>query len=724
MKKIYLLGLLLFFFRTATFSQRTTPSDMQWKYFDKTKVTHNNIFSSENGFSFRSDDGMKLIQAEKDELGFTHHRFQQTYKGIPVEGAEYIIHERDGGVEKANGVYIENISMETTPIFSVQEAIQKALNFTNAKQYMWEDEIREQNLKEILNDNTATYYPKGELIIIQNDMKKEYQKENLLLAYKFDVFSKEPFERNFVYINARTGELIRKISRIQECSNGTAATLFNGTQTITTKYRSATNDYILYDECRGGGIHTREYSTYAEISDTNNTWASSQANGTSAQWVTEMTYDYYLATFNRNSFNNIGTIIHSYINSNGYGKDNAFWDGSSIHFGSGNGGKTNNPLVSLDVAGHEFTHGVTQNTAGLAYWYESGALNESFSDIFGTMVEFYGQGGVGDYFIAEDMWVSGKLRDLSNPNSRGQPDTYGGTYWYTSGSGGVHTNSGVQNYWFYLLAEGGIGTNDNGTPYTVTGIGKNAAAAISYRNLTVYLTSNSQYYDAYLGAVSSAEDLYGVNSNEVTQTRNAWRAVGIGGQSCNANIIQSDTTISSGQLLTLKNADTISVGSPNVFTILSGGNVIIRASAVIYFNPGTSIDSGVVLSALISSCDGQGQNIVSGTDENNFMFVKREQEEKAKIVEKQIPKEYSLSQAYPNPFNPITKIKYNLPEAAFVILKIYNILGQEVATLVNEQKPIGYYSIEWNASSLPSGMYIYRITTGKFSESKKMQLVK
>ncbi len=190
---------------------------------------------------------------------------------------------------------------------------------------------------------------------------------------------------------------------------------------------------------------------------------------------------------------------------------------------------------------------------------------------------------------------------------------------------------------------------------------------------------------------------------------------------CLPNITQTDTTISSGQILTLR-GDTVNIGAPNSFTVLSGGNADITAGTVVKFNEGVSIHSGATLSAVISPCD--VQNFTGGTNKNNAMFVKKEQEKKKRNVQKPIPKEYSLSQAYPNPFNPTTTIKYNLPEATFVTLKIYNVLGQEVATLVNEQQPLGYYSVNWNASSLPTGMYIYRITAGKFSQSKKMQLVK
>ena len=119
---------------------------------------------------------------------------------------------------------------------------------------------------------------------------------------------------------------------------------------------------------------------------------------------------------------------------------------------------------------------------------------------------------------------------MSDPNSHGHPDTYMGDYWYygSDDNGGVHINSGVQNYWFYLLCEGGSGQNDSANYYNITAIGIDKAAAIAYRNLTVYLGPNSNYEDARFYSIQSAVDLYGSCSNEVVQVTNAWYAVGVG----------------------------------------------------------------------------------------------------------------------------------------------------------------------------------------------------
>ena len=190
------------------------------------------------------------------------------------------------------------------------------------------------------------------------------------------------------------------------------------------------------------------------------------------------------------------------------------------------------PLVSLDICGHEITHGVTTYEANLTYSNESGALNESFSDIFGECIEKYASGS-NDWMMGCDIGANGcgAFRNMKEPNQFSDPDTYKGDYWYTgtSDNGGVHTNSGVMNKWFYVLSAGEIGTNDKSYNYNVNGISMEKAASIAYRNLTVYLTASSNYAAAREGALQSAADLYGAESAEYAATAEAWNAVGVYG---------------------------------------------------------------------------------------------------------------------------------------------------------------------------------------------------
>jgi len=260
-------------------------------------------------------------------------------------------------------------------------------------------------------------------------------------------------------------------------------------------------------------------------------------------WGMEKTYDFYLNVFSRNSFDGNGSIIKQYVNpkimngSYGY-PNNASAFGVPYNFmsyGMGDG-SVYKPLVGLDIEGHEFTHLVINNNGngGLTYQAESGALNESFADIFGTCVEFYSNVNP-DWLIGEDVMIGqAYMRSMSNPNSgkTPAPDTYKGQYWVNTSSaydkGGVHFNSGVQNFWFYLLCQGGSGLNDLYNAYYVTGIGITQAREIAYRNLTNYLTPSATFMDAYNGSLQAAQDLYGNPSTQYTAVRQAWYAVGIG----------------------------------------------------------------------------------------------------------------------------------------------------------------------------------------------------
>lgn len=274
-----------------------------------------------------------------------------------------------------------------------------------------------------------------------------------------------------------------------------------------------------------------------------------------AHWGVEKTYDFYKNTFNRCSYDNKGSMILQFINpphdenvfkslpNNAFAKnfiENKYIWPDFIACGMGDG-QLMTPVVALDIIAHEFTHLVTayNGNGGLEYKGESGALNESFSDIFGHCVENYVNINP-NWYIGEDVMVNySNLRDMSNPsNSQGdgtQPDTYEGTYWAsttepseTNDNGGVHKNSGVQNYWFYLLCEGGNGSNDKNNYYTVKGIGIEKAQRIAYRNLIYYLEPTANHASARTGSLLAAADLYGANSPEYKSVMNAWYAVGVG----------------------------------------------------------------------------------------------------------------------------------------------------------------------------------------------------
>jgi Zn-dependent metalloprotease len=257
-------------------------------------------------------------------------------------------------------------------------------------------------------------------------------------------------------------------------------------------------------------------------------------------WGITKTYDYYLDKFDRASFDGNGTKITNYVNgvfpfigssNNAMALESPY---NAMVYGMGDGAYTN-PFVALDVTGHEFTHLVigSNGNGGLRYRNESGALNESFADMFGVSIDFYAHDTLANWLIGEDVYIGNDyMRSLANPKSKFNPDTYKGQYWVTGNddNGGVHTNSSVPNYWFYLVAKGGSGTNDNGYAYNVTGISLEKAEQIAYRTLMNYLNYNATFQDAYNGSLQAVRDLYGndTNSVEYTTVKEAWYAVGLG----------------------------------------------------------------------------------------------------------------------------------------------------------------------------------------------------
>ena len=330
---------------------------------------------------------------------------------------------------------------------------------------------------------------------------------------------------------------------------------------------------IWDDDAVGGDDFGGSYTIVSAVGTQN--WAGSGNNGNyvissgghpalDVHWGMEESYDFYLNIFNRNSFDGAGSLIKQYLNiPNSLVNtmpNNAFAAGAPYNimgYGLGDG-VSMSPVVGLDVEGHEFTHLVVNNNGngGLVYQGESGALNESFADIFGTCIEFY-SGVNPDWLIGEDVMIGQPfMRSMSNPNAADNPDTYNGLHWANPANlsydqGGVHINSGVQNFWFYLLSQGGSGTNDLSNSYSVTGIGINQARQIAYRNLVTYLSANATYMDAYNGSLQAAQDLYGNPSVQYTAVRKAWYAVGIGNDPNNfcsgtANLTAPSGTISDG----------------------------------------------------------------------------------------------------------------------------------------------------------------------------------
>jgi hypothetical protein len=347
--------------------------------------------------------------------------------------------------------------------------------------------------------------------------------------------------RDLVYTDARTGRQLARLPQVMDAT-GSGQSLYSGTVSLQTVLSGST--YQLTDSTRGGhSTYDANNSTSTArgtlFTDADNAWgngttSSRQSAAVDAAYGAAETWDMYKAHFNRTGIRNDGVAAYSRVHyGNSY--ENAFWDDSCFCMTYGDGGTTFSPLTSLDVAGHEMSHGVTAATSGLNYSGDAGGLNESTSDVFGTMVEFEAANAndPGDYYIGEEIAKDGTyLRRMDNPSLDG-----GSKNCWTSSVGSLdpHYSSGVGNHLFYLLAEGTgtktIGgrthsaTTCNGT--TLTGLGRNTAAAIWYRAMTTYWTSTTTYPQAANGQVKAAKDLYGASSSQCTATLNAWKGVAV-----------------------------------------------------------------------------------------------------------------------------------------------------------------------------------------------------
>ena len=459
-----------------------------------------------------SDSKFRVEDETIDKLGIKHITFQQLHNGIIVQDAILKFHYRK-----------QNISISGKP--KVIHSVSNGNLQLNEAMFFAKTAVK----GKYREDYETSFKPREpQRVIVETEQGFEE-------CFKIDVYTLEPLARKDVYVGTLNGNIIRQDNRIHFAdATGSAITKYSGVQTIITD--SVTTDtFRLRDSGRNVETYNMEQGWFGngiDFIDDDNSWnnvnVAQDEVATDAHWASEMFYDYLLNEHGRNSYDNAGdTLITKVHYGNNYGS--AFWDGTSVTIGDGDGA-TYGPLTTVDIISHEFTHGVIEHTANLISQNESGALGESFADIFATAVEFYAKPGTANWTIKEDAHLSGGAeRSLADPNIYGQPDTYQGTNWnFNSGTSPIYVNNGVQNYWFYLLVNGGTGTNDNAEAYSVAAIGIDDAMAIVYRSLTVYHTSTSTFADARNYSIQAAEDLFGQCTQEVISVINAWHAVGVG----------------------------------------------------------------------------------------------------------------------------------------------------------------------------------------------------
>lgn len=478
----------------------------------------------------------RILGMEEDELGQQHWRVQQEWQGVPVYGGELVAHFRDGHLYLLNGQSYPSPELDTAmPNLSEAAAIEAAKEVVGRHSHFKELADWEHDLIEGQSEA-------AELIVFHPERDPAQE----VLAWEVNLYP-HLGEHWQVILDAQTGELIREMDHICHFlppPDGpevtTATDLLGQTRTIHS-YELAGNNYLIdasrtmFDGANSafpndaiGVVWTIDANNTSPANDNfNTTHVVSSGNfwndplAVSAHYNAGEAYRYFEETFNRNSINGQGGNVVSLINvseDDGSDMDNAFWNGFAMFYGNGNQAFTAPLAKALDVAGHEISHGVIQNSANLEYMGESGALNESFADIFGAMID-RDDWQMGEEVVNTAIFSTGALRDLSNPNNGGnqlgdpgwQPAHTNEQYFGSQNNGGVHINSGIPNRAFYLLA---------------TAIGKDKAERIYYRALTVYLTRSSQFIDLRNAVIQAAEDLYG--NTEVNAAVTAFNTVGIG----------------------------------------------------------------------------------------------------------------------------------------------------------------------------------------------------
>lgn len=504
-----------------------------------------------------SDFSFEVIDAEKDEIGMHHYTVQQYFNGVVVEEGMMKLHGKHGFIHSANGYLLPVSNLSTNPKVSIKDVQSKLEAVLKAKgQWASIDKLRSANIH---------------LKRFTTDLLVTHDNDRTILAYKIDVYA-NLMQRFTYYMDAQTGEVLRFFKNYCElhglahqhnhansshnhdhdhshgahsCSpmgaeTAVAKDLLNINRTINTY--EVNGDYFLIDASRSmynagssnmpndpaGVIWTIDANnkdpkssnfSYTQVASSNNSW--SNKTGVSAHFNGGKAYEYFKNTFNRNSINGTGGNIISIINvadAGNTGLDNAFWNGAAMFYG--NGKNLFLPLArALDVAGHEMSHGVIQATANLTYYGEPGAINESFADVFGVMIDR------DDWTLGEDAVQPGKfpnnaLRSMSDPHNGGsklgdlgwQPKHTNEQYMGTQDNAGVHINSGIPNHAFYLFA---------------LKVGKDKAERVYYRALTKYLTKSSKFIDLRAAVEQSAKDLYGDSAKGEASV--AFQAVGIGG---------------------------------------------------------------------------------------------------------------------------------------------------------------------------------------------------
>lgn len=470
-----------------------------------------------------SDIEVKRVHV--DDLAMAHTRVQQTFGGVPVFGGEAIVHlQSDGSLFAITDGLARHIALAgaAAPVLSPDDAVDEVLAKYDCP-------------------SCLTAEPEADLWVARRGGEDR-------LAYRVKLWREDGTDATSMpvtFVDAGTGATIFGYENLQ---TATGASLFSGNVTIST-YTKAGKYYLESPASKMGTFDSRnvQFATY-RFWDENDVWdAPAQKAAVDVHYCTKKFLEYFQAEHNRNGIDGSGgpgyytaadgvtKLISSKIH---YGSafNNAYWNGFFMTYGDGDGASFL-PLVTLDICGHEMQHGITEHTAELVYEGESGALNESWSDVFGALLERYVNGEseltwrIGEACYTPGNGQSEGLRDMADPHvvdgygltMDDDPDHYSERYTGQEDGGGVHINSGISNKAFYLLAVGG--THHMGG--SMAGIGADKAGKIWYLALTSYMVSSTSFKGARAATMNAAAALYGAGGPTHTAVGTAWSMVGV-----------------------------------------------------------------------------------------------------------------------------------------------------------------------------------------------------
>lgn len=494
-----------------------------WYYFEKedgtTAMTVKDfvpIFKSEFGLSENDELEIKdvtylneMVSEKKANDKTRCTKFQHYYNGYKVESSVIITFDESDTITIVTGNIVGDLNIDTSNPISQSTALDLALDAVTGF-FIWQDSVLMSGFcMDDKGDFDSISYnrflPKGELCLARK-FGDEFISNNFRFVWKFSVNTTTAEYR--VLVDAKTGEVYDVVEITKDgYAKGKVQTLYDG---YITNEMETYNEIVHYGWKLQNSNGNRTVLNGVNIVSITNNWIdSSQAPATTAHWIIGQLADFYWTKYLNNTVS-----VDTYINAGVPNYYNASYNHSSNAITIGELG--NNWLSTIDVIGHELTHRLVHLSADLEYIGESGALNESFADIFGTLAERFirtNHGRSWNWTIGEDAFT---IRSMSNPHLYSQPDYYQGQYWVNplSGddNGGVHTNSGVQNKWFYNLSQS---------------IGPDKAGLIAYYMLHLYLTPTSNYHDALVASVFAAENLYGRCSDERNAVITAWQSVGV-----------------------------------------------------------------------------------------------------------------------------------------------------------------------------------------------------